>query len=92
MTPCTHARESRSAAAKHEFQRDHPCPSTGRTTGACPGYILDHRVALCVGGTDTPDNMRWMTFDASILIDRWECKQGWPDKLAQCEVAGCLVQ
>jgi hypothetical protein len=29
-----------------EFQRQHPCPSTGRATGACPGYIKDHIVPL----------------------------------------------
>jgi hypothetical protein len=36
------ASEYRSYSVKHEFQRQHPCPSTGRTTGACPGYIKDH--------------------------------------------------
>jgi hypothetical protein len=40
------AKEPRSASVKHEFQLTHPCPSTGLTSGACPGYIKDHIVPL----------------------------------------------
>lgn len=76
---------------RREFRHAHPCPSTGHTYGKCPGYIIDHRVALCVGGTDTPDNMRWQTFDQSILKDRWECRAGWQDRLAECEKNGCFA-
>jgi len=36
------AKEPRSASVKREFQLTQPCPSTGRTSGACPGYIKDH--------------------------------------------------
>ena len=36
------AKEPRSAAVKREFQLTHPCPATGRTSGACPGYVKDH--------------------------------------------------
>ena len=36
------AREYRSREVTREFQREHPCPSTGRTSGACPGYRKDH--------------------------------------------------
>ncbi len=29
--------------AEHRaFVREHPCPATGRTSGACPGYVVDH--------------------------------------------------
>jgi hypothetical protein len=31
----------RSREVTREFQRLHPCPSTGRTSGACPGYVKD---------------------------------------------------
>jgi hypothetical protein len=44
------AREHRSASVKHEFQLTHPCPSTGLTSGACPGYVKDHIVPLACGG------------------------------------------
>jgi hypothetical protein len=36
-----HGRIKRSSAAKHDFERQHPCPSTGRTSGRCPGYVVD---------------------------------------------------
>jgi len=39
-------RIKRSAEARYEFKREHPCPSTGRSSGACPGYIIDHVTAL----------------------------------------------
>jgi len=32
------AKQPRSASAKRKFQLTHPCPSTGRTRGTCPGY------------------------------------------------------
>ena len=46
------AREHRSAAVKREFQLTHPCPATGLTSGACPGYVKDHIVPLVCGGPD----------------------------------------
>ena len=39
----SHGRIERSANAKANFQRSHPCPSTGKSSGACPGYVVDHR-------------------------------------------------
>ena len=33
-----------SADARWQFRRDNPCPATGETTGACPGFHIDHRV------------------------------------------------
>lgn len=86
------ARIHRSTAAKHEFQRQHPCPSTGKPRGACPGYVIDHRQALCVGGRDEPANMGWQTIAAAKAKDRWECKPGWQQRLAQCESTGCFVR
>ncbi len=58
--PCN-AKTHRSAAAKHEFQRQQPCPATGQTRGKCPGYAIDHITPLCAGGPDTPQNMQWQT-------------------------------
>ncbi len=66
------AREYRSSTVKHEFQRQHPCPSTGRTTGACPGYIKDHIRALDCGGPDSIANMQWQTIADAKAKDRWE--------------------
>lgn len=68
------AKTARSHAATREFQLEHPCPSTGKTTGSCPGYVKDHIVPLCKGGPDTPENMQWQTIAEGKAKDRWECK------------------
>ena len=46
---------------KAAFRRHHPCPSTGKTSGACPGYEVDHVKPLACGGADSPVNMQWLT-------------------------------
>ena len=66
------AREYRSYSVKHEFQWQHPCPFTGRPTGACPGYIKDHIRALDCGGPDSVANMQWQTVAEAKAKDRWE--------------------
>lgn len=51
----------RSAAARAEFVRANPCPATGATRGACPGWQVDHITPLKCGGPDAPSNMQWLT-------------------------------
>jgi hypothetical protein len=51
----------RSQNAIKRFRDINPCPGTGRTEGACPGYQVDHRTALKNGGADDPSNMRWLS-------------------------------
>jgi hypothetical protein len=68
------AKQPRSASAKREFQLTHPCPTTGRTRGACPDYIKDHVVPLACGGPDAPSNMQWQTRADAKVKDRWETK------------------
>lgn len=53
----------RSKTVRAEFQREHPCPSTGAKHGACPGYQADHRIALCAGGADRAGNLQWLTVE-----------------------------
>jgi len=67
-----HGRIARSPQAKSEFRRAHPCPSTGKPSGACPGYVIDHRVPLKRGGADRPDNMQWQTTAAAKAKDKTE--------------------
>jgi hypothetical protein len=66
------ASEQRSRAVTREFQREHPCPSTGRTTGGCPGYRKDHIVPLACGAPDAVSNMQWQTVADARAKDRWE--------------------
>src|SRR3954464_15984138 len=63
----------RSRTVARAFQKTHPCPSTGLTTAACPGFIKDHIVALCDGGPDTVANLPWQTIAAARAKDRTEC-------------------
>lgn len=75
-------REPRSPQAKAEFKRTHPCPATGKRSGACPGYVIDHIVALACGGPDSPGNMQWQTISEAKEKDRWE-RQGCQPKSAR---------
>jgi hypothetical protein len=65
---------ARNPEVPREFQRQHPCPSTGKTTGGCPGWVRDHVVPLCKGGADHPSNMQWQTVKDAKAKDRWECR------------------
>jgi hypothetical protein len=61
------------------FQRAHPCPSTGATTGACPGWSKDHVVPLAACGCDAVSNLQWLPDGAKsasgdLPKDRWERK------------------
>jgi len=67
-----HGRIARDPHAKESFRRAHPCPATGKTYGACPGWVVDHIHALKHGGADDPSNMQWQTRAAAKEKDKWE--------------------
>jgi hypothetical protein len=67
-----HGRIARSQEARHQFKKAHPCPSTGASSGACPGYVIDHVQPLKRGGADAPGNMQWQTKEEAKLKDRNE--------------------
>lgn len=67
-----HGKIKRSAAAKAAFERQSPCPSTGKTSGRCSGYIVDHVNPLECGGADAPSNMQWQTTSDAKLKDKTE--------------------
>lgn len=62
----------RTSAARTAFRQRNPCPATNKTTGPCPGYVIDHKQALKRGGPDTPENMQWQTTQAAKAKDRVE--------------------
>jgi 5-methylcytosine-specific restriction endonuclease McrA len=67
----------RSSAARAAFMRMHPCPSSGLTRGACPGWQIDHVIPLACGGCDEPANMQWLPASIKSAAradakDRWE--------------------
>ena len=70
----THGKIKRSKEATGAFQRQNPCPSTGKTSGKCSGYVIDHKIPLAKGGADDPSNMQWQTKEAAKAKDKVERK------------------
>ena len=69
----------RSTAVLVAFKRYHPCPATGQSYGACPGWAVDHVISLAAGGCDSVSNMAWMpvqikSCSSQYCKDRWERK------------------
>lgn len=72
---CHNPQESpkkRDASMRKLFMAEHPCPSTGKTKGACPGYVVDHIVPIKRGGGDHPYNMQWQNVQDGKDKDKWE--------------------
>lgn len=72
VTRDRHGRIKRSREAKDAFKREHPCPATGSSRGACRGYVIDHVKPLECGGADAPYNMQWQTAAAAKAKDKTE--------------------
>lgn len=68
----SHGKIARSEHAKDDFKKKHPCPSTGKSSGACPGYVIDHVKPLKRGGADDPNNMQWQTKETAKQKDKTE--------------------
>jgi hypothetical protein len=64
----------RSRVVRAEFVRQNPCPATGATRGACPGFQVDHREALICGGTDELPNLQWLSVEEHKAKTRVEVK------------------
>jgi hypothetical protein len=72
VTRDSHGKIKRSGAAKDAFKRENPCPATGKSTGSCPGYVIDHVNPLECGGADAPSNMQWQTVADGKAKDKAE--------------------
>lgn len=66
---------TRSGTQRRLFAKQTACPSTQLHKLPCPGYIIDHTIALCVKGKDHFSNMQWQTIADAKAKDRWECKK-----------------
>ena len=42
------------------FRNAYPCPATKQSTGACPGWAIDHVIPLACGGADAVYNLQWL--------------------------------
>ncbi|HUS05837.1 MAG TPA: hypothetical protein VMZ52_06065 [Bryobacteraceae bacterium] len=62
-------RIARCAAARHEVPAGESLPSHRQDSGACPGYVIDHRHALRSGGTDRPENKQLQTREEAKAKD-----------------------
>lgn len=67
-----HGKIARNPRQRQAFMKQHPCPSTGKASGKCPGYVVDHIVPLKRGGADRPSNMQWQTKQQAKLKDKYE--------------------
>lgn len=59
------------------FRKAHPCPVTGLTTGACPGWQVDHVISLAACGCDVVSNLQYLpnllkSGAGALPKDRWE--------------------
>lgn len=59
------------------FRKLYPCDVTGKTTGACPGWAINHTLPLSEGGCDSVSNLDWMPIEIKSCAgkycrDRWE--------------------
>lgn len=63
----------RSQSVRREFVREHPCPIV--VDGKCQAEV-DHMKSLCSGGSDTVENLQWLSKEQhrlKTLMDIKEC-------------------
>ena len=56
-------KSNRSRKIRYAFLKTHPCPATGKNSGPCPGYVVDHIIPLHCCGKDEVSNMQWQTVE-----------------------------
>jgi hypothetical protein len=52
---------SNGSPEKADFRRLNPCPSNGKTSGSCPGYVVAYVKSPKQGGMHSVTNMQWLT-------------------------------
>jgi hypothetical protein len=76
---------SRRADVLRAYRHLYPCPSTGKTRGACPGWNLDHTIPLACGGCDSVSNLSWLPVEIKRCAGDY-CKDRW-ERRVYCKVA-----
>lgn len=74
------AKTQRSDKVIRAFKRMWACPSTGKHTGPCPGWAIDHTIPLACGGRDAVFNMAWIP-DAGKSCAQDYCKDRYERKV-----------
>lgn len=64
----------RSRVLRAEFQRLNPCPANGQRRGPCPGFEVDHKVALVCGGRDEIGNLQWLARAEHVAKSRHDVR------------------
>lgn len=78
MANNANAQNHRSSTEIAHFKRYNPCPANNAKKGKCPGWVIDHYIALDVGGPDDyVTNMIWQEASVSKLKDRYERRPNW---------------
>lgn len=77
----------RSTWMRDTFKKIHPCPSTGLTSGACPGWQIDHVLPLASCGCDTLGNLQWLPVEIKTCAGIY-CKDRWERTVYTCEQGG----
>lgn len=62
----------RSTTEITHFKKHNVCPSTHTYSTSCPGYVVDHAMPLCLGGSDKEDNMQYQEYKDSLKKDAAE--------------------
>lgn len=68
----SHGKIQRSEHAKNDFKKSQPCPSTGKSSGSCPGYVIDHVMLLQCSSGSAPYKMQWQIEAAAKDQVRWK--------------------
>jgi hypothetical protein len=66
----------RSQKVLRDFKKLYPCPATGKNTGACEGWQIDHVVSLACKGKDIVENLQWLPLQIKTCSKDW-CKDRW---------------
>ena len=77
----------RSQTVIRAFAKEHPCPSTGKSSSSCPGWQINHVIPLACGGCDSVSNMDWMPKKIKTCKDSW-CRDRYERRIYGKDIEG----